>query len=733
MGIAKIWDIIWDNGPFHWATAFVLIVAVIVEFYTVWQYCSKTQAAIKSLENPKNSRLQENSNVRRWKDRYLQTDTKGDFKKPDDKFLLIKYPSVLSRPIPRSSLRFVTTLCTAIGVLGTFYGIQDGLQGINLSSINNSSELMEASTGLLEGMKTAFSTSLMGLGSGSLFTLVLFISDSLKQKRRDSLRERLEKIATLPTTDNANAEVVQILSRVADTFTGLNHLSAEAIGQAVGQQMLTLILPGMKAIFTEQRQLRELQQNPGEKVLEELIKNLRIQVIEPIAVRLDKSAELTQQASNAVLTLHKELGGISQSLANSIQKMQDFQQDTLVKLEGFANNLGETLTQFQTDTKDVLQLTSQEINQAVQESIQGMTAQRSAFETSAQQAAATFKGIRQELEIALEKRAAVETDMLHTFANNLETTFSRLKTDTIDVLQLTSQEINRSVQESIQGMTAQRSAFETSAQQAAATFKGIREELETALENRAKVESEMLQDTQARISEILSEANTAFTKQTNNLKKVGDDASNLMNDARNNLLEALGNIDRTLTATRETVEHDLTKFREEYQGNLQEFFRQQNNLLEGTLGEHRDGLTSVVTNLDRVFKEEAERRIKLTEEVDRSMNKIQMSVEQIHKLVSAAGLHDAQRLIQLEKLAIGIGQQVQIVDNSYKNLNDKFDHSLESWRDHLENSMKQTVDLQESFFQKADEAMTKVCDRVLHTASVLLDANDNGNGRNHHG
>ncbi|WP_228058024.1 MULTISPECIES: hypothetical protein [unclassified Nostoc] len=54
---------------------------------------------------------------------------------------------------------------------------------------------MTVSKGLLVGMKTAFSTSLMGLGSGSLFTLVLFGCDSLRQKRRDSLRQKLKAIA----------------------------------------------------------------------------------------------------------------------------------------------------------------------------------------------------------------------------------------------------------------------------------------------------------------------------------------------------------------------------------------------------------------------------------------------------------------------------------------------------------------------------------------------------------
>ncbi|MBN3943326.1 hypothetical protein [Nostoc sp. NMS9] len=676
MEIAKFWNIIWHNEPFHWAVAFVLVVAIIVELCTLLQYWRSewgtTEAAIKFIKKGKNVKL--SNEVRNWLKDHLGTDDYNKFRQQDGKFILIKYPSVLTHPIPRSSLRFVTTLCTAIGLLGIFYGIQQGLQGINLST-EDTKELITASKELLVGMKTAFSTSMMGLGSGSLFTLVLFGCDSLRQKRRDSLRQKLKAIATLKTADNSNHEVAEVLSLVAknltglkqlnaegigeavgrsiaEQFAGLNQLSAQAIGQAVGQQ----IKPALGEIFKEQKKLREIQENQGQRVLEELIKDLRIQVLEPIAVRLDKSAELTQQASTAVLTLYKELGGISQSLANSILTIEKFQHETLVKLEGFAKNLAETLNQFKTDTKDVLQLIADEIN--------------------------------------------------------------------------------LSVDHSIEGMTAQRSAFETSAVQAAATFRGIREELQTALQERAIVEQQMLQATRTGIIQILTQANRTFHEQTNTLQTVGNQASGLMNDAKDNLLATLGNIDATLTATRQTVEEDLTTFRQEYQANLKMFFQEQNNLLEGTLGKQQEGLSGVVNNLDQVFREEFERRSKLTQEVDESMTTIQVSVEQINKLVIAAGLNDSQRLIQLANLTTDIAKQVNIVDNSYKNLNEKFDNSLQSWQSHLEVSMQRTVDSQQSFFQQADTSMARVCGGLLETARVLVAAHDNrqfGNGGSNHG
>ena len=271
MNLAQIWGIVWDNEPFHWATAIVLFVAVVWEFYTVWQYwyldCGTTKAAIQFLiGEQKGKNVKPLDKIRPWLKEYLQTDDPSRFKQQDRKFIFIKYPSILARPIPRSSLRFVTTLCTAIGVLGTFYGIQQGLQEINLDT-TSSQQLMSSSKELLVGMKTAFSTSLMGLGSGSLFTIILFICDSLRQKRRDDLRKKLKAIATLETADNANYEIAQVLQLVADKLTGIN-LSAEIIGEALGKQMQSIIVPGLQAILQEQRKLRQIQQNQGQKVLE---------------------------------------------------------------------------------------------------------------------------------------------------------------------------------------------------------------------------------------------------------------------------------------------------------------------------------------------------------------------------------------------------------------------------------------------------------------------------------
>ncbi len=587
MNLANVWKIVWQDTPFHWAIAGVLVFGIGYEIFTTVTYFS-------------------------------QNGTK--YKSP----------------------RFVTTLCTSIGVLGTFYGIQQGLQNINLGDISNSQQLMTSSIELLGNMKTAFSTSLMGLGCGSLFTLVLFLTDFLRQLKRDKSRNNRTVNNQQPPSAEDIGEAVA--TSIAEQFTAFNQLTSEAIGEAVGQRMRS----PLRHIYEEQRRIRELQENQGQRVLEQLIQDLRVEVIEPVARRLDESAELTRRASQAVESLHHELGGISQSLASSIQTIQNFQQETLVELQNFANNLRQTLNQFQTDTTGVLEQTAQQINSAVEQSIEGMTAQRTAFEASANQAADTFRGIR--------------------------------------------------------------------------------EELQSALQERAEVEQRMLQGLRSGIVQILNRTTTVFEQQNSTLQTVGNEASGLMNSAKDNLLATLGHIDQTLTATRQTVQDDLKQFREQYQNNLQTFFKEQKNLLKETLGEQRNGLAEVVTNLNTVFQEEYTRRSELSDQVNQTISQVSTAATEVNQLVCAVGLNSSNSLVQLENVARDLKEQTQGVQREYRELSNTFSNSLTDWKNHFGES-------RQTFFKEADSSMAQVCSNLLETAKVLVAANDNrnnGNGRNHH-
>ena len=424
------------------------LLALGLEIVSIIQYrsigCKETQEGIKYLKRNKSEiklNLPSDTKIGGWLQRHFLIQNEQLIKDENDpqKFLILSTPSILSQPVPRGPVYFAPTLLTALGVLGTFAGIYFGLQKINLNNISEANNLLEASTQLMEGMKLAFVTSLFGLGTSSVFMVILAIGKWLREKRRDNLRNKLREVAILETPvrllsrlgnqQSNQREVGESLKDVAYSLKGISNLSADKIGQATGKCFRDVVQQDIKPLYQELyqelQQLRTTQESQGQTIetlikqqgqtVETLVHQMETQLIEPVVKRLDESATLTKEASLAVRELRESLGGIAESLSSAISTIQEFQKTTLVELKDFAVNLQEILGQFRTDTEGVMQKVSIEIERAVNTSIEGMEAQRQAFELSAEKAADTFKGIRIDFEEELKKFRNEYQASLNTF------------------------------------------------------------------------------------------------------------------------------------------------------------------------------------------------------------------------------------------------------------------------------------------------------------------------------
>ncbi|MBE9047155.1 hypothetical protein IQ255_22600 [Pleurocapsales cyanobacterium LEGE 10410] len=679
------------NNIFYIVIVIVAFVIGIVETVSVANYqrkdCDTTKKAIAILQKYQGGYIKidktekVDKTIIRWLTQYLKGELTSSAFKPEQSksndFILLAYPSVLGKPVPRSPVSFAPALLTAIGILGTFSGIFLGLRGVDLENINESQQLIEASQKLLMGMKTSFSTSLLGLGAAITFILILALGANKRTAIRNRLRKKLSDIAFLENPNrllsrldnDGNLEVAKTLETVANNLSGFNadvianavksaiaspdsplvlelkqiihntsglsNLTPKAIASANSDNFTVLINPLAKEV----KQLRELQESQGQTV-ESLVKQLRNELIEPVVTRLDQSAELTKEASAAVTALKNELGDISTSLAGAVQTIQSFQQDTLTRLQEFAANLQSILGQFRTDTQGVMEQVAVEIKEAVNQSITGMEAQRTAFEASANQASQTFRGIR--------------------------------------------------------------------------------EDLQAALETQAVQQKQMLQDVQTSTESVLVKANEAFVNQSNTLVTVGKEASGLMNEAKDNLLGTLNNIDGMLQNTRLTVQQELEQFRLDYQAALREFFTQQNNLLNDTLGKQREGLAGVVVDLQQTFNEEATQRKEMSAQVDCSLDRIGETVKTVNTLASAMGMNSSERLGQLQELARTIGGEARKVEHSYQSMTEQFNIALNDGNEKLNDYLKQANETYTRSIQDADEAAAKVCTQLNETSHGLM-------------
>lgn len=527
-------------------------------------------------------------------------------------FVLLAYPRVLSQPIPRSSAAFAPTLLTALGVLGTFTGIYLGLQGVGLETDPDTRTLLATSAELLGGMKVAFSTSLVGLGAASGFILILALGERVRLRHRDRLRRQLGQIAILDTParmlsrldTRANRDAAQALQSVATRF------DPDAFGTAVGAAL-----------------------NPQLHAIRDRLDALHQQQATAIA-RWDETAA-------AVGELRHALAEVTQGTNESLEAIRGFQQDTLARLQDFTTNLQQILGQFRSETGDTLHRVSEQMQQAIAESIEGMSAQRTAFESSAQTAAIAFQDMGETLEFALNRQGERQAEML----------------------------------------------------------RGV--------------------ESQAR--QILTDANQAFLAQSNSLSAVGSEASQLMERAGERLHLSLENIDELLQSSRDTVQDELERFRLDYQHGLEQFFSEQNNLLVHTLGWQRQGLDAVVTQLNQTFDRESSRRTQLLQDLDRALDNIRTTMETVsHHARAIESSSDASQE-QLRTLIEAIGQEAKHIDRAYQNLAQQFERSLQLAQEQLSQYLKQAHQTYTDSLQQSDTAAAQVCERLNDTSRGLME------------
>jgi hypothetical protein len=373
------WGKIWIDGWIFYATTIaIFLIGLGYEVFTLYKTNQKFQDLIKNLKLLEDNKTKGGSLKTRWFKEHLLSD-KAD---PNNgKFRLQQYPREIA-VIPRTSLRFIPPILTAIGVLGTFWGMSAGLMGVEINANDVKQSLNSAST-LIEGMKTAFFTSLLGLGTSTLLSAFLAWTDKLRRDRCYELRRDLDAIAVLETPErvmsrlnfDSTAEAAKQLSGLASQF------NAEAIGEAVGRAIAEKfdaivelrLAPTFTQIADSQLRLEKLTDDQRE-VLANLIGHMRTELIVPVTERLDqsasllnRSAEVLESASNAIQVLNQDLAGIALKLADASANLEGFQKKTLVQLMQFSNSLKVTLTQFQTATQEVLVGTAREIRDGTKE------------------------------------------------------------------------------------------------------------------------------------------------------------------------------------------------------------------------------------------------------------------------------------------------------------------------------------------------------------------------------
>lgn len=138
-------------------------------------------------------------------------------------FLLLSVPALRARLFPGTDVEKFAYGAVTTGILLTFYGIWMGLQGFDTTDIATSIPV------LLDGLKTAFSSSLTGLGTSLLINLFFVESQDTQEKslseiseQLEDLNNRLEKFTVNSAEANVDALMAAVDKMVEQLEVGIN-------------------------------------------------------------------------------------------------------------------------------------------------------------------------------------------------------------------------------------------------------------------------------------------------------------------------------------------------------------------------------------------------------------------------------------------------------------------------------------------------------------------------------
>ncbi|EPX4142213.1 hypothetical protein ACW0FS_001832 [Vibrio vulnificus] len=765
----------------------------------------------------------------------IVVETKGDL-------WLTKSPiSQMLPSIDSSRYKLIPALLTSIGITGTFLGITLGLSEFTMAG--DSKALLASAAELLEGMKTAFYTSLAGLGTSALFMVWMKISSSVLAKAQKELISTLSSqyfeaspIYYLKNISNEgqkevleaqlrSASAVELmgekmeatshsLTQLGTSFNG--EVIAKQISTALAESIETSMTPMLGEIKQELSALKDIKEQSQKELVELLIQEMKSELIAPVAEGLSKTSAAVTSSNEITSQLNSNIERVVTSTSETVDTINEFQKETMLKLQSFAESLKVILASFKEDTQGAMTSIASEVNTMLNNASQGMDSQRVAFEQSANKAASAFEGMKNSLEAALDERQSAEKDLfenvtgrINDLLSDISTSFesqssvlaqtgetaSQMMTQAQKDFEMSVQQrreeeskmfvevesrLSNLVENAAKGIENQQSAFEQSADKASSAFEGMKNSLEAALDERQSAEKVLFENVTGRINRLLSEISSSFENQTSVLAQTGETASNLINQAqkdfevsvqmrrdeeshlfgemesritglvqnsqaifqeqaeaiklvgneassvmqsaKSELQQGLGDIDSKVKSMSETVQRELEAFRLQYQENLTRYFEQQNDLLEDSLSKQRNGLNDVVDNFRNVFESEYKARHNLLQELTAQYEKLEASAGTLERVAKAIGLNEASKMAELQDAAHTMSREIALLKKEYSQASATFADVTENLPKAMDEYFTRANESFESFFNDFDQSASKIHNKLSQAAGYLINS-----------
>jgi len=254
--------------------------------------------------------------------------------------------------IKKRSNKSIRSSILAIGIFGTFLGIFIGLQDFDPSP----SKIDNSVFHLIEGLKLAFFTSLLGMGASIILTLIARFSESdiNKKEEEDEIKRQFAFLENI----NRNIEnMVVHISKLEKDFSNFIHKSQQTQDLSIIQEVVNELkainekIVDTKSVYNLVEETKQSVEKTGQKITTALdlnSKNFKTKIDE---IGNNISKKIDEAGSNFDSSIKQLFVKFDTSLLNAVNNIEN-------KVNGIGNNISkkidETGSNFDSNIKELL-------------------------------------------------------------------------------------------------------------------------------------------------------------------------------------------------------------------------------------------------------------------------------------------------------------------------------------------------------------------------------------------
>ncbi|MGF1692361.1 MotA/TolQ/ExbB proton channel family protein [Photobacterium kagoshimensis] len=670
--------------------------------------------------------------------------------------LLLSKPIEQMLPVPSlSDLKAIPAILTTLGILGTFTGISIGLYQLG-SGWEDASQLANQAKELLAGMKTAFFTSIAGMGTSGVFMVCFSIAQAKQAARKaeclavlqskvqlSSSNELLHGLLDHATSNQSEqqdlSELVHALKVNADKPSALTATEFQSISEALFTRLEGKVAQVELSLSQQISQNKVDEGKLASLIGEQINVVLRTEVAAPITSELSTIAGDVNQSNNALGTVVELLGEMHdsekiQQQTLTIEEIKSALQDSVTApIIHQSNQAYSALNSISESTKsseetlakvlaevDISNQTNTEINQSVQTVSEGI-------EKLAKARSNEFIHL---IEVMGEKvvtpitQELAETNKVVAGFAEVSDKLNQSVVKTVVEMANATKAIESFEQETLTKLNLFAGSMDKSLNEFAINSTRALNSITGEVQNIVKLGNESIKEQTTAFATMVSESRTIFEKQAEAMSTVGKESALLMSTAKTELENGLGDIDRKVSNMSQTVQTELKTFRDEYQENLSDYFDRQNTALDNSLENQKSGLTEVVDKFKHVFADEYKKRSELITELNTQYKQLVDSAERIQTMAKAIGLDRATSLSELQLVEQTLGRQVHSLNKSFSKAAAEFTLVAEKMRPEMDDYFQRANKSVSEYFASFDATSSRIYNRLDRAAELFITAKE---------